>query len=273
VTLGEVDRPRLVDLLDTDPVRAIFSSSRVAQFGLAPDRLGCPVLGYERRGRLVAVMHCGSNLFLFGADPDALDAFIGALGPRSQTQSIVGPAEIVPAFAERLRDRWGLSWASPRSERLHQPVMRLDTAAAVPGDDRVHRIELADASAYFDAAVKMYPEEVGVSPLDASNSYRFYVHSLIRAGRCFGALAQSRVWFKADIGAVDRQYCQIQGVWMTPALRGHGLSEAAMSRVVELTRQSWPVVSLYVNSFNTRALRLYRHIGFKQAGELATVLY
>ena len=278
VTLAESDRPRLAELLDTDPVQHIFLSSRVAQFGLAPDRLGCPVLGFERRGRLVAVLHCGSNLFLVGDDPDALDAFVGALGRRMQTQSIVGPSAVIPAFLDRLQRRWGPSWSGARSIRPHQPVMRIDTDATVPPDARVRRIELPDAGPYFEAAVKMYTEEVGASPLDASNSYRFYVHSLIRAGRCFGAVHKDqsgldRVWFKADIGAIDRQYCQIQGVWLAPSLRGRGLSEPAMAQAVALARRSWPVVSLYVNSFNTRALRLYQHIGFRQVGELATVLF
>ena len=273
VTLGEGDRSRLAQLLDADPMRSIFLASRVAQYGLAPHRLGCPVLAYERGGRLLAALHCGVNLFLVGTAPEALDAFVDSLGPRAQTQSIVGPAEVIPGFLSRLEDRWGASWSSVRSMRPHQPVMRLDTDACIPGDERVRRIELADAGPYFDAAVAMYTEEVGESPLDASNSYRFFVHSLIRAGRSFGALTGGKVWFKADIGAIYGQACQIQGVWLDPAVRGHGLSEAAMAQAIKLARQSWPVVSLYVNSYNTRALRLYQRIGFTQVGELATVLY
>ena len=82
-----------------------------------------------------------------------------------------------------------------------------------------------------------------------------------------------RVWFKSDIGSVWRHYCQVQGVWLDPQLRGRGLSIPAMAQVVVLCQQQYPVVSLYVNDFNTRARRLYTEIGFDTVGELATVLY
>ena len=34
-----------------------------------------------------------------------------------------------------------------------------------------------------------------------------------------------------------------------------------------------PLVTLYVNDYNTRARRLYQGLGFRTVGELATVLY
>ena len=46
-----------------------------------------------------------------------------------------------------------------------------------------------------------------------------------------------------------------------------------MAQVVRLCRQRYPVVSLYVNDYNTRARRLYQGLGFRTVGELATVLY
>ena len=33
------------------------------------------------------------------------------------------------------------------------------------------------------------------------------------------------------------------------------------------------IVSLYVNDFNTRALRTYRRVGFERIGTMATLLY
>jgi len=63
-------------------------------------------------------------------------------------------------------------------------------------------------------------------------------------------------------------------VWVAPELRGQGLSVPAMASVVHLTRLSIaPVVSLYVNSFNTAALRTYASVGFRPYGHFATVLF
>jgi len=273
VTLGQADWPRLRDLIDPEVPLNIFLASRVAQFGLDPARLGCAVLGFERRGRLVAALHCGANLFLLGDDEEAMDAFVDQLGPRIHTQSVVGPAGVIPEFHRRLVRRWGGSWGSPRSVREHQPIMVLDGNPLVAPDMRVHPITLEEADPYFQAAVSMYTEEVGGSPLDATNSYRFYIHSLIRSHRAFGAVTDGHAWFKADIGSTYGRYCQVQGVWLAPALRGRGLAEPAMAQAVVLARRSWPVVTLYVNDYNVRAVRVYLRLGFTIVGELATILF
>ena len=47
-----------------------------------------------------------------------------------------------------------------------------------------------------------------------------------------------------------------------------------LAAVVEATRrQVAPVVSLYVNHYNKRALAAYRAVGFRQEGTFATVLF
>jgi predicted GNAT family acetyltransferase len=47
-----------------------------------------------------------------------------------------------------------------------------------------------------------------------------------------------------------------------------------MSAVVALSRlHHTPVVSLYVNDFNTVARRVYERVGFHEHGEFSTVLF
>ena len=73
---------------------------------------------------------------------------------------------------------------------------------------------------------------------------------------------------------MSRAACQIQGVWVAPAQRGRGLGTAGTAAVVEYARTVIaPVVSLYVNDFNTPARVAYRRVGFREVGRYASVLF
>lgn len=277
--LDDSDLPELLALVRRDPLTNLFVASRVASNGLAPERLGCAVYGYHISGELVAACHMGSNLVPIGDHPEAREAFVQAIGPRGSAGSIMGASEAVLGLHTRLSERWGDSWARPREIRPHQPLMAIDSDPVGAGDPRVHRITTRDYDAYLKAAISMYTEEVGVSPVDGSGSYQRYVRLLIQLGRAMGAVhrpedgGSPRVWFKSDIGSAWTRYCQVQGVWIDPALRGRRLSIPAMAQAVRLCRERFPVVSLYVNDYNVRARRLYASLGFQVVGELATVLY
>jgi predicted GNAT family acetyltransferase len=122
----------------------------------------------------------------------------------------------------------------------------------------------------------MFTEEVGVSPVsgDGGNLYRARVSELVHLGRSFARIQEGRVLFKAEVGAATAAACQIQGVWVDPALRGQGLSVGGMAAVVQACRASIaPVVSLYVNDFNVAARRAYERVGFREIDTFMSVLF
>jgi predicted GNAT family acetyltransferase len=83
-----------------------------------------------------------------------------------------------------------------------------------------------------------------------------------------------RVTFKAELGSVTPAAVQVQGVWVDPVCRGYGFAVGGMAAVVEYVRaEVAPVVSLYVNGFNHRAVHVYEKVGFTQVGTFATVLF
>lgn len=80
--------------------------------------------------------------------------------------------------------------------------------------------------------------------------------------------------FKAEIGAVTPEACQIQGVWVAPDRRGEGLSETGMAAVLEYALRDFsPLVSLYVNDYNAPARAAYRRVGFREVGAFASILF
>jgi predicted GNAT family acetyltransferase len=272
--LTREDLPSAIRVLSSNPVENVFVASRVRAAGLEQASLGCPVWGYERDGLLRSLCHAGSNLVPVNADPAALAAWTEFAGPQRMCASIIGPSAVALDLWRRLGERWGAVWSEARDVRPHQPVLSLDTEPAVTPDPRVRRVTLDQWDAYTDAAVKMYTEEIGVSPIQGNPAgYRFYVRQLITSGRAFGIFEGDRVVFKADLGSVSGSVSQVQGVWLEPELRGRGLAAPAMAAVVRLARTVVPTVSLYVNDYNRPARATYARVGFQQVGEFATIHY
>ena len=273
--LTAADLKAVVALLLQRPVENAFVAARIRGGGIDQFTLGCPVWGYETGDGLVAACHAGANLVPVGAcPPPVLDAFARFAGPSRLSSSIFGPAEATLGLWNRLCERWGTPWTSPREVRPHQPLMAISGPPRVASHPQVRQVTLAHWDSYFDAAVQMYTEEVGVSPLrDGSAGYRFYVRQLITSGRAYALIDDDVVRFKADLGSVAGGVAQVQGVWLDPALRGRGLAPSCMAGVVEHAQVASPTVSLYVNDYNAPALATYRRVGFETVGEFATVLF
>jgi uncharacterized protein len=146
----------------------------------------------------------------------------------------------------------------------------------VPPDPLVRQVLPDEIDILWPACVAMFTEEVGVSPLtgDGGASYRARLEQLIRAGRAFARIEAGRVIFKAEVGAVTPQACQIQGVWVRPEYRGQGLAAPGMAAVALAAARSFaPLVTLYVNEFNQPARSAYRRAGFTEVGRFMSVLF
>ncbi|MFI6449268.1 GNAT family N-acetyltransferase [Kitasatospora sp. NPDC050543] len=265
-----------LEVLHRDPVANAFVATRVEAVGLDPWRLGGEMWGwYDENGSLESLCYAGANLVLVNAGPEAVRAFAErARRQGRRCSSIVGPAGSTAAL-------WALlerSWGPAREVRAHQPLL----ATALPStevapDPLVRRVRRNEVETLMPACVAMFTEEVGVSPLagDGGLLYQARVAELISTGRSFARITEAgEVVFKAEIGAVTRGACQIQGVWVAPEYRGQGLSESGMAAVLEVAlREVAPVVSLYVNDYNLRARAAYRRVGFREVGAFMSVLF
>ena len=263
----------MLDICDRDAVANVFVSSRVHAAGVDPGRLGAQMWGYLESGRMTSLCYSGANLVPVQATSGAVAAF----AERARLQgrrcsSIVGPAPIV-------QELWALLapyWSRPREIRAVQPVMAISGSPQVAPDPLVRKVRPDELETLLPASVAMFTEEVGVSPVgpDGGAAYRARVAELIRGGRSFARIENGQVVFKAEVGAVTPQACQIQGVWVPPELRGRGHASRGMAAVVtEALRSVAPVVSLYVNDFNTPARAAYRRVGFAEVGTFMSVLF
>ncbi|KQR11085.1 DUF4081 domain-containing GNAT family N-acetyltransferase [Cellulomonas sp. Leaf334] len=286
--LGDVDLTAALAVCARDAVGSVLATARLEQaVGRTLRAAGGTLWGYEEGGELLAVCYAGANMVPVAPVDDphvvgrALDAFAGlARGQGRRCSSIVGPAEAVLGLWGRLR----YFWPAAREVREDQPSMVIEHAPLITADARVRRSRPEEFDIVLPACVRMFTEEVGYSPVSGPGGpYETRVHGLISQGRSFVRIDRpddvdprlpGDVVFKAELGAVAGGVAQVQGVWVAPDRRGERLSEAGMAAVVQIARgEVAPLVSLYVNSYNERALAAYRAVGFRQVGTYATVLF
>lgn len=266
------DLPALLRLVERDPVTHCFVGSRL-EGGAERWRLGGDMLGYVTDDGLESALYVGANLVPVETTPASRAAFAHRLRRMGRRcSSMVGRAQDV-------LDLWRLlepSWGPAREVRARQLVLVIDHEAAVEPDRLVRVTPSEDLDTLLPACVAMFTAEVGISPVAGGMgpSYRARVGELVAAGRSFSRIESGTVVFKAEVGAATSRVCQVQGVWVDPGRRGRGLSEGGMAAVVELARAHVaPVVSLYVNDFNTVARKCYATVGFREHGEFATILF
>ncbi len=271
--LGESERAAVEKILDRDPYAGAQIAERVAAHGLNWWRSDGRVFGYGTGRRIESIIWSGAHLVPVCSTQSATAAFADTLGAEARIcSSIIGRSDAVLDLWDRLGGYWGRA----RDVRPNQPLLVAERDPAVVPDPDVRLVRPSEVDQLFPAAVSMYTEEVGVSPLldDGGRGYRRRIAELVKGKRAYARFAGDRVIFKAELAIVTRRTTQVQGVWVDPEFRGRGLAAPAMAAVVRdaLLRVA-PTVSLYVNDYNVAARRVYARCGFVSAGSFATVLF
>jgi uncharacterized protein len=269
--LTTADRDLALEVCARDTRTNVFVAARILEGGLATNPGA--VLGYAEGSGLLAICWASANLVPVGCDAATLVAFATRLRRwRHHCSSVFGPSQMVLPLWEALRPTWG----EPRAVRPHQPVLATagPLPAGTPRDSQVRLAQFDEVDLVMPAAAAMFTEEIGYPPYRGSGQlYRQGIASLIRRGHTFVRVEDGEVIFKADVGSVALGVAQVQGVWVAPRWRGQGLAVPAMAEVVEQVRaEIAPVVTLYVNDFNTPARATYARVGFTDIGSFATVL-
>ena len=272
-TLSGKDTVHLWRLVDSDSTANVFMAAHLEASGTAaPSSSGGEVIGVFQGLRMVSACWSGVNLVpvgMSGEDAAALGTLLGESGRRFS--SIFGPAASVMGL-------WStLSSFSPQpfDVRTEQPLLEMRNPSPVPATATLRHTEPHELEKILPACVAMFEEEVGYSPyVGGEEHYRRRVAGLIRRRHSLVDFDDDgEVIFKAELGTVSASTAQVQGVWINPLYRGQGLGAGYMAAVVNEALKLAPVVSLYVNSYNARALALYNTVGFTRTGEFATVLF
>jgi uncharacterized protein len=266
--LAESDVEATLRFLRRSPLINVFLIARVTEERF---RANGQIVAVRCDGETVCIASLGTNVVMSAdprEDPARIATAVEILADRILTRmlpvrAIICEAELVDALWNRLR----LRLDPPTVVRMSQPIYSL-TRMRHPPDLRVTRYSTArDADLLVPACAAMHLEEVGIDPLERDAvGYRERIRELIERRQSIVRMEGGRVAFKCEFSAVTPEAVQLMGVWTPPQFRRRGYARESLGEVCGHLLRQGKSVTLFVNDFNTPAIRLYESLGFQRIG-------
>jgi predicted GNAT family acetyltransferase len=274
--LGDEDNDRALAFLGAEPLLNVFLISKILDYGIGG---AVPFLEVTHNGRIVCLASVGSNIVLAvapDADADLRNCALEMLAQRILERYLPVRAIISDtALVERLWKRLRLQIDPPTVLRLNQPVYALEAAAAPDtGLQRMRFSTLADLDPLVPACAAMHREEVGIDPLARdAYGYRQRVRELVVKRRSLIHEEKREIVFKCELSAVTERAVQLMGVWTSPRFRRQGHAARDLQEICGHIAAEGKATTLFVNDFNTPAIRLYESLGFVRIGQNRALIW
>lgn len=258
------------DFLQQSPYENVFLDWLIATDRSAITRAGLYECADER-GAIHGIAFFGRQVVIATDGASAVDAFARHGSLQSQERMIVGPRKQVERYWSQVREHRG----PPRLVRESQPLLVVDAGVLRGCSDGVfvRRAEPGDLPAVVKNSADMIAQELRYDPRERDGAFAANVRQMIERRLWWVGVREGRPCFFCHAGPRNDRTIQLQGIWTPPHLRRRGLAAAALYGVARQLLDEAPTLSLYVNGDNEPALQLYAKLGFKPAGEFATVLF
>ena len=267
------DRKRVLAFLSAHSAQNAYLLAQVSRGALARDDLAGPIVGHWREGQLDGVAIFGSNLVLStpcaGPARSAFAHYARMEGFRVWV--LVGEDHCVADFMESYGRR-------TRHTLLERPGQLLYAMRSPPTEEAgaidLRQADIKEAEALIRMDRAMVHEELGFDPFSRDlDSYRRGWKRRIREGRSFVVTRDGTLLFKVDHSASSEQVIQLAGVYTLPSERRQGVAMRAMTAMCTWALERVPTVTLYVDSENAPAIKLYEKIGFERVGLIRSIWF
>ena len=257
--LTEIDRDEILEFLAMRPLHTVIMTGWILDRGVTSSMHRGVFYGCRNSlGQLEGVGLIGRTT-MFETRTARAAAALGEVGRQ------LGTLETVFAEPESLDVFWN-NYASPSLQpRLKCHARLYECAGPVCAADETEELRPAtlDELDQIEAAhAKMVREETGIDPFQKDRKgFRQRCADRIRAGRVWVSMREGQVIFKADIVTETPHVVYLEGIWLSPALRGQGLGRCFLNTLTKAVVSSGRSVSFFVNERNVRATRLYAGLG------------
>jgi predicted GNAT family acetyltransferase len=266
--LSENDGAEALRFLRRDPLLNVFLIARILEDGLAA---GSPIVEVRRDRETICIASLGTNVVL-AADrhdhPDRLEMAIALIADRIvnrmvPVRAIICSADLVDTLWQRLRTRID----PPSVVRMNQPIYALMKMRRAAELQSARFATIADLDQLVPACAAMHLEEVGINPLDRDAlGYRERIRELVEKRHSIIRMEGGEIAFKCEFSAVTPEAVQLMGVWTAPQYRNRGFARQTLEELCGMLIRGGRSVTLFVNDFNTPAIRLYESLGFERIG-------
>lgn len=266
--VADDDLKDALDFLRRDPLINVYLISRIVE---EPSAAASQMVVVRMNGAIVLVASLASNIVMAtepALGPEITETAVSLVADRIlvrmlPVRAIISPAELVEQLWSRLQSRLD----PPTVVRMNQPVYALSSAPDLPDLGRARYSTLRDLEALVPACAAMHKEEVGIDPLQRDAfGYRERIRELVTRKRSIVLVEDGTIVSKCEYSAVTETSVQLMGVWTHPAYRRRGYSQVTLRETCGHLLGDRKIVTLFVNDFNTPAIRLYEALGFERIG-------
>lgn len=136
---------------------------------------------------------------------------------------------------------------------------------------KIIKASLKDAKNLLDLQIGYETEEVCQGKTEFPKTITLInLERILKTEILYFAIANNLCVAKANTNAQGINYIQIGGVYTLPEYRGKGIACAVMRHLIEhINRKEGKNVSLFVKTNNTKAIVMYKRLGFTEKGKFA----
>ena len=268
VRLRREHQDSVLAFLETSPIENVMVIDRIREDGL-PGRAYQEFVGWREGEAWCAVAFFSGDIALFAPDGRGVEPIARyALRRVPLVPRIISRRETVDRFWETFREA-----PYPVLFDRRQLVYTVDRAGLrAVADPCVRPATLDELDEVARLASAMSYEEIQMDPLrDHPIGYRRLIEQRIRLERYWVLVEDGRIKFQVHLNSLTPSAGQITGVYTPPEFRGRGYARRGLGAFCLAGLGITPTLCLFVNDFNTAALRLYESLGFTSCMEYRAI--
>lgn len=264
---------QVIEFLNRQPLKNLQMTGLILDNGLENARNRGAFYGCFDDGYLIGVALVGHWVFLSGGlETVSIFARIARFLHRQEVRIVLGEEVLVNEFARVFADAARQHEAHPDEAKLLLSVNRLEEET--PEIEGLRPAEAAEADEVAHVHALTCMELIGVDPMqqDASR-FAACVRARIGMGRVWIVRDERGIGFKTDIASETEQGVYLEGIWMRPDLRGHGLGTHALRSLCRRLLRRRQVVCLFSDAANARVNAFYQRVGFNTVAPYRLIRY